>query len=149
MSDPLSACHIQIELPVVWGEMDAFEHVNNVVYFRYFESARIAYFERIGVNAYKRAHQVGPILASTQCRFKAPLSYPDTITVGTRVVTMEADRFLMQYFVKSHQSSRIVAEGDGLIVYYDYAKQTKHTIPDEIQQAISELDQPADLPLNV
>lgn len=146
MSDPLSACHIQIELPVVWGEMDAFEHVNNVVYFRYFESARIAYFDHVGVNEFKRTHQIGPILASTQCRFKAPLTYPDTITVRTRVTMMGQDRFLMQYYVKSHQSGRIAAEGDGLIVYYDYAKQAKHAIPEPIREAIQGLDAPRDFP---
>ena len=37
---------VVIEIPVAWGEMDAFQHLNNIVYFRYFESARIAYFER-------------------------------------------------------------------------------------------------------
>ena len=38
---------VTVEVPVVWGEMDAFSHVNNVVYFRYFETARIAYFYEI------------------------------------------------------------------------------------------------------
>ncbi len=148
MSDPLTPCHVHIELPVVWGEMDAFEHVNNVVYFRYFESARIAYFDRVGVNAYMKAHQIGPILASTQCRFKAPLTYPDTVTVGTRVESLGEDRFLMRYYVKSHASGRIAAEGDGLIVYFDYAQQRKHEIPAPIVEAIRGLDQPAPFTLN-
>lgn len=47
MHQSLEGFPVVIELPVVWGEMDAFAHVNNVVYFRYFESARIAYLERI------------------------------------------------------------------------------------------------------
>ena len=38
---------VVIEIPVAWGDMDAFQHVNNVTYFKYFESARIAYFEKI------------------------------------------------------------------------------------------------------
>lgn len=142
MSELPNTCQVQIELPVVWGEMDAFEHVNNVVYFRYFESARIAYFDRVGVNDFKQQHQIGPILASTQCRFKAPLTYPDTITVGTRVEGLGSDRFLMQYFVLSHKSGRVAAEGEGMIVYYDYARQCKHVIPDPIRQAIMALDKP-------
>jgi acyl-CoA thioester hydrolase len=38
---------VVIEIPIAWGEMDAFQHVNNIFYFRYFESARIAYFGRL------------------------------------------------------------------------------------------------------
>ncbi len=142
MSEEFQACPIKIQLPVVWGEMDAFQHVNNVVYFRYFESARIAYFEQVGVNQYKAEHAIGPILASTQCRFKAPLSYPDTVTVATRVSQLGRDRFTMRYLVQSHQSGRIAAEGEGLIVYYDYSANTKHELPKIIYDAILGLDAP-------
>ena len=47
--DGLSRWPVTIELPVQWGELDSFGHVNNVVFLRWFESARIAYFERCGV----------------------------------------------------------------------------------------------------
>ena len=76
---------VTVRVPVAWGEMDAFGHVNNVVYFRYFETARIACFERIGYTESMREHQIGPILAHTECRFRLPLEYPDTITAATRV----------------------------------------------------------------
>ncbi len=147
MSTNIENCPVHIELPIAWGEMDAFEHVNNAVYFRYFESARIAYFEKVGVNEFKKQYQIGPILASTQCRFKAPLTYPDTVTVGTRVEQLGDDRFLMKYYVLSHASGRVAAEGEGLIVYFDYAKQRKHPIPDAIAQAIHQLDQPEPFPV--
>ena len=45
MSPVLEGYQVTIDVNVAWGEMDAFEHVNNVVYFRYFESVRMAYFE--------------------------------------------------------------------------------------------------------
>ncbi len=48
MQEILKHYSVIIETPVAWGEMDAFQHVNNIVYFRYFESVRIAYFEKIG-----------------------------------------------------------------------------------------------------
>ena len=44
MNSPVADYPVVIETPVAWGEMDAYGHVNNIVYFRYFESARIAYF---------------------------------------------------------------------------------------------------------
>jgi len=48
---------------VVWGDMDAFGYVNNTEYFRHFEDARIAYFDRIGVHEHKEQSGIGPILA--------------------------------------------------------------------------------------
>ena len=68
-----------VKQDVIWGDMDAFSHVNNTVYFRYFEDARMAFFEKTGVIAHMDSTNIGPILASTQCQFRAPLSYPDHI----------------------------------------------------------------------
>ena len=72
---------VRLVLPVQWGEMDAYGHVNNVVYFRWFESARMAYFARLGWPEVGRATGVGPILHSTRARFRAPLEWPDEVEV--------------------------------------------------------------------
>ena len=61
MHDLLAGYPVVIEIPVAWGEMDAFQHVNNIVYFRYFESGRIAYFERAGWTTRERTGGIGPI----------------------------------------------------------------------------------------
>ena len=139
MASLLAGFSVIIEFPIAWGDMDAFQHVNNVMYFRYFESARIAYFREIEVLKYMEGEGIGPILASTQCRFRIPLTYPDTVSVGARTAELKADRFLMEYRVVSHQHQKIAAEGDGLLVYYDYRKQQKTDIPDEIRQKITAL----------
>ncbi|HEX6622399.1 MAG TPA: acyl-CoA thioesterase, partial [Pyrinomonadaceae bacterium] len=102
MRELLEAYPVVIETPVAWGEMDSFQHVNNIVYFRYFESARMAYFERVGFWAYMDETGVGPILASTRCKFILPLTYPDTVSIGARVSEIEDDRFTMSYAVVSH-----------------------------------------------
>ncbi len=131
---------VVIEWPVAWGEMDAFGHVNNIYYFRYFESARIAYFERIAFMETMERTGVGPILAATRCRFRAPLRYPDKLFIGARVTEMGEDRFLMEYRVVSGSSGRVAAEGDGLIVAYDYRENRKAPIPEEIRRRIEELE---------
>lgn len=59
MESLLKHCPVVIETPVAWGEMDAFRHVNNTAYFRYFESARIAYFERLNLLEYMDLTGVG------------------------------------------------------------------------------------------
>lgn len=135
----LSAFPVVIELPVIWGQMDAFQHVNNVVYFRYFESARIAYFERTGVVG---DPGVGPILAHTSCRFRAPLTYPDTIRVGARVTELGADRFTMEYAVASEKLGRLAATGDGVIVSFDYQAGEKAALPKAWLDAIRALEGP-------
>ena len=143
MEELLKAYPVVIELPVAWGEMDALRHVNNIVYFRYFESGRMAYFTRLGVWEYMNETGVGPILASTACKFKLPLTYPDTVSVGTRVSEIEADRFVMRYVVVSHGHAKAAAEGEGLIVSYDYRALRKAPLPDEMKRRIERLEQVA------
>ena len=132
---------VTVEVPVVWGEMDAFSHVNNVVYFRYFETARIAYFDEIDFMKVMKDTGVGPILASTQCRFRIPLSYPDRVSIGVRARNLGDDRFTHEYVVVSHKLEKIAAEGDGLIVTYNYQSHEKATVPTVIQNNIQELEQ--------
>lgn len=156
----LASCAVVIERPVIWGAMDAYQHVNNTVYFRYFEDARIEYFERarlmgpVGQEASPTSSQaagtagsagnadggasaatsaagtmIGPILAETWCRFKAPLYYPDTVRIGTRIRDIGEDRFTMEYVVISARLGRAAAEGGGIIVSYDYAAKRKAPMP--------------------
>src|SRR2546428_4136541 len=99
----LAAFPVVVELPVVWGEMDSYRHVNNVVYFRYFENARLEYFRRMDWFEYERQTGIGPILRSTQARFRKALSYPDTISIGARISAIEEDRMTMDYQIVSHR----------------------------------------------
>jgi acyl-CoA thioester hydrolase len=140
MQELLDSYPVVIEIPIAWGDMDAFQHVNNVVYFRYFESARIAYFDRIRFMAVMNATGIGPILASTRCRFKIPLTYPDRVSAGAKVDHMEQDRFVMKYALVSHKHRDIAATGEGLLVTFDYGNNRKADIPDEIRKAIRELE---------
>ncbi|HMW32104.1 MAG TPA: thioesterase family protein [bacterium] len=145
----LSGYPVVYSTPVAWGEMDALGHVNNIMYFRYFESARSDYFQRIGVWDHAREHGVGVILHSTQCRFKRPLTYPDQIHVGATTVEVMADRFRMKYAVWSEAQQAIVAEGEGLIVVYDYNQNQKCPMPSWMREAIAELEKKASQPTNL
>jgi acyl-CoA thioester hydrolase len=74
MQDLLKNYPVVIEIPIAWGDMDAFQHVNNIMYFKYFESARISYFEKLDFNEQMKKTGIGPILANTQRKFKIPLA---------------------------------------------------------------------------
>jgi acyl-CoA thioester hydrolase len=128
------------EIAVAWGEMDAFQHVNNVVYFRYFETARIAYFERLDWATPGQGAAIGPILASTSCAFKFPLTYPDTVAIGARVTRIEAERVTMHCRAVSRRHSRIAAENESVVVAYSYAERRRAALPDEVRARIEELE---------
>ena len=130
---------VTIRIPIQWGDMDAFGHVNNTVFFRYFESARIAYLERCGfLSSYER-DRIGVILHSTSCRFRLPLFHPDSVLVGGRVTEVTTDRFTMGYVVVSEAAGRVAGEGSGVIVSYDYDRGRKCPIPADIRKMIDEL----------
>jgi acyl-CoA thioester hydrolase len=139
MKDLTSQYPVVLSQDLVWGDMDAFEHINNTVYFRYFEDIRIEYFKRIKVLEHMNKTQIGPILASARCDFRAPLTFPDTIQIATVVTGIEPKRFKMQFIVYSENLQRLAAEGEGLVVYYDYRQGKSCAIPDAILSAINDL----------
>ena len=140
MEELLQDFPVTIRLPVAWGEMDAFQHVNNVVYFRYFESARIVYFDAIEIMNVMETTGVGPILAETRCRYRIPLTFPDTVTVGVRVSALAPQGFTMQYAVASRRHGKLAAEGDGRIVTIDYAGGGKTDLPGVVRERILSLE---------
>ena len=126
---------------VHWGDMDAFQHVNNKIYFRYFEDVRLAYLQKIGSLDYMKVHNSGPVLASTSCNFRAPVFYPDTLHIATCTKDLQAKRVAMEYVVFSEQQQKIVADGEGLMVYYDFVSGKSAEIPAVIAAEIRTLQQ--------
>jgi acyl-CoA thioester hydrolase len=125
---------------VVWGEMDSYQHVNNVVYFRYFENARLEYFRRLDWFNLEKETGVGPILAATQAKFRKPLTYPDTISIGARVRRIETDRFFLDHLIVSHNQLAIVTEGQGTVVTFHYESGKKVPVPEELLARIAKLE---------
>lgn len=140
MKTELDEYPIKIQQDLIWGDMDAYLHVNNAVYFRYFEDARMAYFEKIGVNTYMNENQIGPILATTTADFKAPLTYPDTLSISARITSIHAKKFTMEYSVYSHNLHAIAGTGSALIVYFDYSQKQSCEIPNSIIKQIKRLE---------
>jgi acyl-CoA thioester hydrolase len=136
----LAGFPVVVRQAVVWGEMDAYRHVNNVVYFRYFENARLEYFRRLGWFEFERETGVGPILAATEGRFRRPLTYPDTVLIGARAASVDQDRFTLAHRVVSERLGAVAAEGQGVVVTYHYARGEKVAIPDELRRRIAELE---------
>ena len=132
----LHECILAYTHKVTWGEMDAYNHVNNTVYFRYFEHARLMHFQKLGLADLKEQTNIGPILGETRCRFKAPITFPDTIYIGVKVKDVGDDRFTHIYTIVSDRLNCIAAEGDGKIVFYDYNKGQKAILPEDIKRQL-------------
>lgn len=137
------------EFPVVvvedvsWGDMDAFQHVSNTVYFEYFQNARIEYMTRIGWFALMKQRGLGPIVASTQARFRKPVYYPDRLHIGARVIDIGTDRVTFEHKIVSERWADIAAEGQCVIVSMDYTAQAKAPLPEGLRGRIEALEESA------
>jgi acyl-CoA thioester hydrolase len=136
----LSDFPVVIALPVFWGDQDAFGHVNNKVTFRWFESARIEYFERIGLTSLHASERIGPILASTACDFRRQLNFPDTVHVGISAVRIGRTSLGLKHAVVSERQQAIACEGTSTVVIFDYRENRSHPVPPAVRQAIADLE---------
>jgi acyl-CoA thioester hydrolase len=128
---------VTVTIVVQWGEMDALGHVNNARFFTWFESARIALFQRIGV-ATSQPADIGPILATTTCDFLKPVVYPATLTVTAKVSRVGETSLGMEYEVRdAGDESQIYARGSSVAVLIDYRTMKKVFVPEEIREAIA------------
>lgn len=135
----ISEFPVRVRFPVAWGEMDIFNHVNNVSYYRYFENARVKYFDEVGIFEMKLKTGVAPVLAETNCKYIQPLTYPDNLVVGARVRHVGQTSFIMEYLIVSEKVG-VAAAGEGVLVMYDFNTAQKVSVPAEIKAAIKKLE---------
>lgn len=124
------------EQKVAWGDMDAFGHVNNAVYYRYIESARICYLEELNIFQ----QDIYTVVASSQCQYLRPLFYPDQLKIGARVEEMRSSAIRMSYILWSGQQQNIAARGEAVIVCVDKLNLQKIPMPENIRQNIKEIE---------
>lgn len=129
------------EIPVAWGEMDALNHVNNAVYFRYFETARLDFFKHVELMEEMAVTKVGPVLGDTYCKYRLPVTYPDTLLVGSKVTDVQEDRFTMEYTIVSKKQGKVTTTGTATIVMFDFASNQKALLSIRLHNAIQEMGQ--------
>ena len=110
---------ITIKVPVAWGEQDAFGHLNNAIYFRYFENVRMHFLEQIGVLRSHREQGIGVILATTTCQFERPVHWPQDLTISTWCTHIGTTSFTLAYEIRN-EVDEVVATGTSVQVSYDY-----------------------------
>ncbi|MFC5460837.1 acyl-CoA thioesterase [Massilia niabensis] len=127
-----------MRMPVRWGDMDAMGHVNNTVYFRYIETARIAWLE--GVGALRDANATGPVLVNAQCSFLKQLKYPAEIEVTSYVGPPGRSSFEVSHEIRlvgaDGQAGALHAEGAAKIVWIDFAAEKSVPLPEAIRSLL-------------
>jgi acyl-CoA thioester hydrolase len=132
---------IHTKINVAWGEMDALQHVNNVVYFRYFETARIDFFNQVNLLEDLQTTGVGPVISENNARYKRPVTFPDTVLVGVTISDIQADRFMMHYTVFSQQQNAITTIGSSQVVMFNFKTGKKATLNEPLIEALKTYSQ--------
>lgn len=120
---------VRAEFPTHWGDEDSARHVNNLVYLRWAETARVQYFAAMGMDTAFAGDVTGPILGWQDCKYIFPMTHPDTALVGVRCKELKADRFILETGIFTGKHERIAAITLQSIVPYNYAKLVKAEMP--------------------
>jgi acyl-CoA thioester hydrolase len=126
--------HVE-RIAIRWGDMDAMGHVNNTVYFRYMEQARIGWFEAL-VPGDEAWHRTGIVIVSASCNFRRPINYPGTVEVKVYAGPPGGSSVATYYELRVNDEAETYADGAAVVVFIDMRKQKPVRIPDEIRSLL-------------
>jgi acyl-CoA thioester hydrolase len=122
---------------VRFGDLDAMRHLNNVVFLRYFETARIA-FMRDMFPAHDPAHpettRTGLIFAECHINYRSPVHFDEEVEVRCTIAEVRRSAFRMDFAM--HVDERLAAEGYGWLVGFDYGEQKAIPLPEKLRSAL-------------
>lgn len=123
----------QLTIPVRFVDLDALGHVNHAAYLTYFEEARSAYY--FGLVGGRGVDRLGFVVAEACCRYRSPAYYPSQVRVGVRISEIGEKSFRMEYEAQEEGTGRVLAQGDTVLVAYDYDRRAAVRLPDEVRRA--------------
>ncbi len=125
-----------VEVPLRWGDMDAMGHLNNVMYFRLMEEARIQWFQQFDLPTLPTGEAC--ILAHASCDFVRAMTYPGVAVVRHTVEKLGRSSVEISVTIeKKGEPGVIYATGRNVLVWYDYAAGKSLPWPDKVRQAIT------------
>jgi acyl-CoA thioester hydrolase len=122
-----------LTLRIDWSELDVFGHVNNVMFMKYVQAARLHYIEHIGLMELYRSQNIGFMVAETTCQFKKPMHFPGNVQLLTKPISTGNTSFVLEHHITNDDQETVAMATDVLVVY-DFAKHEKCPIPQEIKQ---------------
>ncbi|CAN5224404.1 thioesterase family protein [soil metagenome] len=122
-------------MAIRWGDMDAMGHVNNTVYFRYLEQARIEWFTEIGCTPDPEGE--GPVIINAHCTFIRQLKYPGEIEVRTYVGAAGRSSFETTQDIRRLDEPEIVcSEGGAKVVWVNFPSEKSVALPENIRSIL-------------
>jgi acyl-CoA thioester hydrolase len=125
------------QMPIRWGDMDAMGHVNNTVYFRYVEQARIEWMESLGY-VYPKNAEEGPVIVNASCTFIVALTYPGNVEVRTYIGHAGRSSLPTYYEIRRVGEEALCAEGAAKIVWINPRTGKSIPLPERMRQLASE-----------
>ena len=122
-------------IPIRWGDMDAYGHVNNTIYFRYMEQIRVEYLEQLGFKVMPQG--TAPVIINASCTFLVPLNYPGTVEVRMYFGQPGRSSIPTHYEIRLQGDDMLYATGDSKIVWMDVASGKSVPIPDELRAELN------------
>jgi acyl-CoA thioester hydrolase len=126
-------------IPTRWMDNDVYGHVNNVVYYSYFDTVINAYLVRAGGLDIQGSPVVG-VCAESTCRYRAPLAFPEPVSAGLRVGRLGRTSVRYEIGLFKEGEDEAAAEGHFVHVFVERAAMTPVPIPETIRTALEKLD---------
>jgi acyl-CoA thioester hydrolase len=121
---------------VRWGELDSYGHVNNVVYFSYFEDARARYMLDLGVANFLSGEACLQIIVNCAMNFRREVRFPAQLEIGTRITDVGRSSYLMHCGIFFKDSDMLSADGTGRMVCVNPATKRPMPVPDDFLDAM-------------
>jgi acyl-CoA thioester hydrolase len=125
-----------------WNDNDVYGHINNVVYYAFFDTAVNAYLIQSGTLDIQNSTVVG-LVVETQCQYFKPIAYPDTVHAGIRVAKLGTSSVRYEIGLFRNDEDTAAAQGHFIHVYTDRATNRPVPIPEATRRALSALVMPA------
>ncbi|WP_144631290.1 acyl-CoA thioesterase [Bordetella genomosp. 13] len=125
-------------MPLRWMDCDVYGHVNNVVYYSYFDTAVNRYLTQAGVLDALRSPVIG-LVVETGCHYFAPITFPDDLSVGVRVAHVGRSSVRYELAVFSAGAQACSAQGHFVHVYVDREQRRPADVPEATRMALAPL----------
>lgn len=126
---------LTLKLRIDWSELDTFQHVNNINFMKYMQSARVQFWEATGLSNLYESTKKGPILVSSKCDFMKPLFFPGNVLIKTKTEFIKNSSFGLHHKLYNDNGD-LCAEGHDVAVCFDFKTDTPFLITDDLRDAM-------------
>ncbi len=127
-----------LDIPTRWIDNDVYGHVNNVVYYTYFDTVVNEYLIRSGVLDIEKSPIIG-LVVETQCRYFAPITFPDEVHAGLRVARLGRSSVRYEIGLFKNDDASAAAQGHFVHVYVERESRKATALSNEMRAALEQL----------